>query len=306
MPTSDTVAGLRMWKEVVPSLAMQCPYVYTGILAVAALHLLHTTNDSVALRTAACQYMGETVSLYRKDVGELVSQNAEARYIASVLITMHAKVRARYEGGTDMSYAPPVTYFVLQMGARDLWLMNAYCGVDFKDWIACYSHLDWPHRAPLPGNEHHINSGFESDPLLAFLELDDEIDSEQRVVYMHAMSYLELLKDCLQVGERTQWIRQRLSIAPCAFGDKFLALLQENDPISLLILARFFALFTFVDNVWWLEGTAIHEVRGLTSLVPDEWEWAISWPLEILKNVISEADQDMFGSLRTWSRSPNS
>ena len=285
MPASETAAGLRMWKTVVPRLTMQFQYVYFGILAVAAVHLLQTADESVALRTVACQYMDEAVSLYRKDVGETSHENAEARYITAVLLAMHAKIRARYEGGTRIPYVPPVTYFVLQIGARDLWFMDSYCGIEFKEWILCYKQMHLPqYPSPQPCLEQYLLEDFQEDPLLAFLGSTTKIELERKIVYTHAMTYLELIKDCIRSGESADWIRQRLSIAPCEFGNEFVSLMRSDDSIAMLILARFFSLFTFVDQVWWLEGTAVHELNGIASLIPEEWQWGMEWPLKILNN----------------------
>jgi len=33
-----------------------------------------------------------------------------------------------------------------------------------------------------------------------------------------------------------------------------------------------------VSDVWWLEGTAEYEVRGITGLMPESWRWAVEWP----------------------------
>jgi hypothetical protein len=62
--------------------------------------------------------------------------------------------------------------------------------------------------------------------------------------------------------------------------------MQKADPLSLLILARLFALLKFVDEPWWLQGTAEYKVKGLETLVPEEWKWGIEWRLEILENLL--------------------
>jgi hypothetical protein len=60
--------------------------------------------------------------------------------------------------------------------------------------------------------------------------------------------------------------------------------MEEADPLSLLIVARLFTLGKFVDEPWWLQGTAEYEVKGLETLIPEEWKWGMEWPLEILEN----------------------
>ena len=39
-----------------------------------------------------------------------------------------------------------------------------------------------------------------------------------------------------------------------------------------------------MDNVWWLRGIPEREVRGIASVMPEEWKWTMAWPL----NLVSE------------------
>ena len=64
-----------------------------------------------------------------------------------------------------------------------------------------------------------------------------------------------------------------------------MGLLEEGDPIALAILARFFALLKYIEELWGLKGTAEFEVRGLAGLVSEDWEWIMKWPLEIPEGV---------------------
>jgi hypothetical protein len=50
----------------------------------------------------------------------------------------------------------------------------------------------------------------------------------------------------------------------------------------MVILAYFFSLAKAVDNVWWMRGIAEREVFGIQSKLPEEWQWAMAWPLQKL------------------------
>jgi hypothetical protein len=68
----------------------------------------------------------------------------------------------------------------------------------------------------------------------------------------------------------------------------FLALIQKEDPLALVILARLLVLLKFVDESWWLKGTAEYEIRGLHRVVLVEWKWAVEWPMRLLESVRPE------------------
>jgi hypothetical protein len=76
-----------------------------------------------------------------------------------------------------------------------------------------------------------------------------------------------------------------LAILPGEVPAGFVGLLEEGDPLALAILARFFALLKYIEELWWLKATAEFEVRGLAGLVSEDWEWIMKWPLEIPKGV---------------------
>ncbi|KAE8446763.1 hypothetical protein EG329_011668 [Mollisiaceae sp. DMI_Dod_QoI] len=286
MPTCEEPGGLNMWKTTIPSLAFECPYIYSAILAIAALHLLTLTPGDIALRAATYQYVGETVSAHRAEMNSNENSNSLNRFTTSVLLTMHAKLRTICERNTGLPYTVPVNHFMLQLGAQHLYETSEW-GPEIKAYVKCYEHLAPPLQLPRPPAADHytyLNREFPYDPLPIFVESDLSITPDRKARYLRPLTYISLIKECILTGENPSWIRHRLAIFPTRCGKEFCVLMQEEDPLSLLILARVFALLKFVDEPWWLQGTAEYEVRGLEALVPEEWKWGLEWPLEILDN----------------------
>lgn len=300
MPTCEEPSGLKMWRDIIPALAFDCTYIYSAILGISALHLLSlsspTSSNSTTFKTAAYQYIDETVSAHRNEMSTPSSRHALNRFMASVLITMHAKFRTPCELNTTTVYVPPVNYFMLQNGAKELWHQNIDMGEDVRRYINVYSHLA-PRQQPIKGpsspsarEEIYLrHQSFPNDSLPRYVQADDSIDPERKKVYMQALSYIALIKECILNGERASWIQHRLGIAPSVFGMQFCGLMQGGDAVSMLIVARLFALGRFVDEPWWLRGTAEYEVRGLESVVAEDWGWGFEWPLEILRSMGEEA-----------------
>ena len=176
---------------------------------------------------------------------------------------------------------------MLQNGAKELWHQDLDMDDDIKGFIACYSHLaprSEAFKAPSQLREHVYlaRDDFHYDPLPAFVESNNSIPHDRKAIYTKALSYIGIIKQCILNGERAAWIQHRLGIAPSVFGTDFCLLMQERDPVSLLIVARLFALGKFVDEPWWLKGTAEYELKGLETVVPEEWGWGLEWPFEIL------------------------
>lgn len=287
MPTCEEPAGLSMWKVIIPSLAFECSYIYSAILGVAALHLLTLIPGDIALKAATYQYIDETVTAHREEMSTPDSSNPMNRFTTSMLLTVHAKLRSKYEANNGVPYTPPINYFALQNGAKDIWQQDLEMGSEVKAYINCYSHLA-PHLEPYkpPEFHHHVyvNQDFPYDPLPMFVELETSIAPDRKSMYIQALQYISLIKQCILNGERPDWIQHRLAIVPSVLGKDFYILMQDGDPLSLMILARLFALLRFVDEPWWLQGTAEYEIRGLETLLPEEWKWGIEWPMEILEN----------------------
>jgi hypothetical protein len=69
---------------------------------------------------------------------------------------------------------------------------------------------------------------------------------------------------------------------------KFVDFLAEKRPRALVILAHYFATVSQLSNVWWLGGgtdgkelTARREVHAIQTVLPDEWQGQMIWPLDM-------------------------
>jgi hypothetical protein len=123
---------------------------------------------------------------------------------------------------------------------------------------------------------------FPDDPFLDLWD-DPSLPSERREIYNGAIGYLEHIKSRIRAGEQSHWVQRRLAILPGEVPRGLVGLLEEGDPRTLAILARFFALLKYIDEPWWLKGTAEFEVKGLAGLVSEDWKWSMQWPLDMLE-----------------------
>lgn len=103
-------------------------------------------------------------------------------------------------------------------------------------------------------------------------------------VYVDAVRYLSWAHALHQAQEEKDIVRRHILAFPTAVPAQYISLLECHDPRALVITAHFFGLVTFVDEIWWLEGLANKEIMGILTLVPDNWLWAMQWPIEQIQH----------------------
>lgn len=90
---------------------------------------------------------------------------------------------------------------------------------------------------------------------------------------------------------------RRILNFPLRLPKNFLDALEKERPIAIALLARSLALMCVVggEDAWWIFGAGVgedgqgvketvpaREVRGLASLVSEEWKWVMEWPLKVV------------------------
>ena len=86
-------------------------------------------------------------------------------------------------------------------------------------------------------------------------------------------------------------IHRRLATMPLRLPPRYLELVEQHDPRALALLARNLALLKTNSGIWWLHGVGRHSVaesavRGIRSLLPNEWTWAMDWPQKVINRDI--------------------
>lgn len=264
-------------------MALEHPYLYNALLGIAALHKLSLDPECSSLRAATYQFVDNTVAGHRNDISQLNAGNAEALLVTSFLLFMHANLRSVYLS-LDMGYVPPVTAFRLQRGTRDLILATESL-IGSSEIYQFFAHSSSPDR------EHDTSSTCPQMPILedtALLPLLQypHVSSERKEVYISTLSLLQPILEALQRGTQTlQWVRQKLLTFPEEMPNEMIVFLENNNPLALAVVARYYALMRCVEGEWWLDGRARYEVGGLVSLMPEGWEEVMRWPLGVLELV---------------------
>ncbi|PVH84547.1 hypothetical protein DL98DRAFT_569059 [Cadophora sp. DSE1049] len=291
MPLAEEEVGREMWAVEVPNVAFDHPYVYSAVLAVAALHLLTDNPNDVSLQTATYQYIDESLSGYRNELANINSDNALAVFTASILLGLNARLRYRCLGNNPPPYTLPLEFLHLQRGTKEIFYHTnlIIAGSSTKKWVDIRSDLRGePIPRPVETSAPYLNPKgleFPSDKLLLWWDSSNSlsIPAERKAVYDATLAYLAGLKDGIGFHEEMRWIQRRLTWLIHGIPREFVGYLEEGDPLAIAILSRFYALLKYVDESWWIVGSAEFEVLGMASLVGEEWKWAMEWPLQVLK-----------------------
>jgi hypothetical protein len=279
LPLCEESYGVNMWTKSIPSIAFDCQHVYSAVLSLAAMHLLSLAPNDLSVRAAMYQYLNETISSQREEVTSITTANSVSLFTTSMLLVTHSKLRAISLATSDESYTPPLDWFYLQAGVREV-AGKTLSHIEDPD-IRAYAFLN-PETNSTLSLIPDSRVDFPDDPFL-YLWDEPSLPPERREIYCQALKYLELLKSRIKAGEKPHWIQRRFALIPGEVPKEFLGLLEEEDPLACAILARFFALLKYVDEPWWVKGTAEFEIRGLAGLVSEDLQWSMRWPLEILE-----------------------
>lgn len=284
LPGGDTANGRQLWAIDVPQMAFNCDYVLNALLGLSAQHLWALDSKQKSLAVISRRYLAKAISSHRERLQRAERSNAEYLLATSNLITHHTWV-ASHSVSSDEPYTLPLqTYYMarsLQSVANDLF-----------PWLS-QSNLLWYTKL-------QFAASMKAQPLITNLDLDELFRRLCSTVLPGDITVYEAA--CRELGCLYQAIMTELpsDIMQCSVATmllrlppRFLTLLQQHEPAALALFARNIVLLKFMDNSWWLHGKNEHSVidhaiQGICSLMPQPWFWAIEWPLNVMRGVITK------------------
>lgn len=269
---SDSQAQQRAWRVDIPTLAYDAQYLMDAILAVSALHLRALNPEDRSFVRASHGYMASALAQYSSLLQYGVCErNAEALFSTAALIAFQSSASRRFDD-TEGSYAVPVSWFHSFQGVKTVvmtswqWLRNSSRVFPIiNGQPALILDLD-PDRKSFFA---YLLAGMEEQ--VAYIPSEDR--EETRRSYEHAVAFLN--------WAHRKPDRARILGFAATVSRRFVELIGQHDPRTLVIISCFFAMTKVVDNVWWLHGLAKREVMGILSMLPHEWWGKMEWPIMI-------------------------
>ncbi|PQE24668.1 hypothetical protein CJF32_00006969 [Rutstroemia sp. NJR-2017a WRK4] len=275
------------WSIDIPAIAYDRPYLMDAILAVSALHLRSVHPNDQSLVRASHGYMASALAQYSSLLNQGVSeQNAEALFSTAALVAFQASASRRFEesveNSTDTSYVLPLAWFHSFQGVKTVVITS-------WQWLRNSQRI-----FPIINGQPPLILDLDPDRQSYFAFLlegvdskdDSSLDAETRRAYEHSVGMLNWAQ---QKPERARILGFAATVSR-----RFIELMGQQDPRTLVITACFFAMTRIVDDIWWLQGVARKEVMGILSLLPEEWWPKMEWPLRIVQHE-GEIDEETWG-----------
>ncbi|KAH8593617.1 hypothetical protein B0O99DRAFT_206887 [Bisporella sp. PMI_857] len=291
---SDSPAQKVAWQEDIPTIAYDAEYLMDAILAVSALHLRALNPSDRSVVRASHGYMASALAKFSSLLKDGVSElNAEALFSTAALIGFQSSASRRFEDG-DGEYILPLAWFHSFQGIKTVvmtswqWLRNS---------AKVYPIING--QPALRLDLDHSRTSFFA-PLLE--GMDEQLSSEPEVTreetkraYEHSVAFLN--------WAHQKPDRSRILGFAATVSRRFVELIAQQDPRTLVIISCFFAMTKVVDDVWWLHGVAKREVNGIFNLLSEEWWGKMEWPIRIA-NHEGEMDDILWGGVSSIKDEP--
>lgn len=271
----------EMWTVSVPQMAFEYEPLLHTLLALGAAHRASVLpNEANNLRPVYHAYIHSALQRHRPATANLDNTTSESVCLNAVLISLYT-LFLRSEPSSE-PYEPPILWLSMSSGIRTV-LKSVYHTLVRNNSRLCPLLL----AQPTLWNQ---TSTFYKGPahpfqfLLDYRPSDEVMDEDTVTAYAETIAYVERFYICVQNREPEYVLRKTFSGFPPIVPTAFLGFVAEKRPRALAILAYHFSLVKSVDNVWWLRGIPEREVRGIASIMPEEWKWTMAWPL----NLVSE------------------
>ncbi|KAM3068390.1 transcription factor [Clarireedia jacksonii] len=268
----------ELWVKRAPILAFDNPCLLEIIISVAALHLFKINPASEDMADVHRTYFNAAISKHRRIIQNITADNAEAICLSTILIALPAFILL--QNHNVEKYSPPVQLFSLLQGNIPLFGQTLpLLAPDSKVRAVVTAK---PDMLAFIKDTRHGNYLDPFKELMNWRSPGEELNDEIQSVYKQTLNIVGRYLLAIENGDSRYEIRRILysfpTIAPAEFGGQ----LRENNPRALVILAHFFSLCKAVDDVWWMRGIAEREVFGIQSILPEQWQWAMAWPLQKL------------------------
>lgn len=296
--TSKTLADVNTpttneaWQVTVPSMAFDAPCLMDAVLAVSALHLRALDPNDRGLVRASHGYMASALSQYSSCLTNgVTASNADALFVTSTLIAFQAAASRRFQNDDredrdgNEGYTLPLQWFHSFQGVKAV-VLASWKWLRESDRVRPIIQAQPPLALDLKPEQPKF-FGYLLEGLNEQLEtIDQSRQVETRQAYEHSVAYLN--------WAHQKPDRPRILGFPAIVSRRFVELIVEKDPRTLVITSCFFAMTKAVDDVWWLQGIAKSEVCGIMSLLPAEWQNKMDWAIRVAHHE-APVDEDTWG-----------
>jgi hypothetical protein len=302
-PSAEDEPTLEMWCNHVVAMAFEHPFLLNSIFSLAALHLdfverseprevdkasssafpaVQKPTCPIAPARAHGMYFNAAAKQQREALANVSAQNGNALWMTTIVLSLQAIALARDEPQEAM-YKSPLPWLHMLRGISEM-------EATVKPFARPTTLLDF--IVQKESSNVHSLLNHESDINLEDPKIFDQLEDWEQVygpdsehfskdAYKKAIYFMRRLYRSARGGIHADIFR--LLLRPDAITTpQFLLSVENRRPRAFVILACYCAMTMSVDDHWVFRGMARREVRGILSLLPSQWHWAMEWPLQVI------------------------
>lgn len=265
-----------MWQYHAIKLGFKHEFLLRGILAVAALHLADLNpNECTSYQLKATNHQNRALALARDELANPSIYNCHALFLFSclVIIMTFAGPRQADSDGLDKNL---LDWFYVLRGCNSVMQLHW----DDLENSFCYPLLSEVRRS----ETHAAHVADESDRIIDLQRLCHRIE-DREISRAYSLAIHELLNAYTQCWflrrDGRTWVIAAF-VWPNVLPQRYLELLGENTPESLIILAHFAIVIHWSEYDWFFRGWARDLVYRIRASLSEEWHEYLKWPEEVV------------------------
>jgi hypothetical protein len=270
----------KLFIESVPKFALESDALLYSMYVMASLHLEKLGKDrelgDVDIRRKYCSM---ALREHREEVSRLNRANVDSACLTATMVRLCAF--ATLKERPRKPYTPPTEWLLLSGTTRavfnEAWKL---VGDDPKamstQFIKSATVVDAEQRID-SGNLRGLEHILQRDP-------EDQVaeawDSEIRETYECALSIIGGILKMAENDALRENMMRRVILFPLLLSNRFVELVQEQQPRALVVLAHYFGILLRYRNAWYIGDSASEEIRAMASELTGKWLVMLEWPLQ--------------------------
>ena len=274
-PNYTSPKNEMLWAYAIPQQAVGRDYLMNALLSLAALHLHIQRPNDVRMALISHHSTVRALQNMQNQISNITTENAPMTFAASMLIQFQIYLSWRDPCTTTESYELPIRWFSIAQGTANI----------LRAASAQFQHQDITTIIP----ECQPKEEFD-DPFGNAYALLDEQDPEDKFILYEALTLAHSIYKAVIEGQSSGLKRRLVHRFPTRINSRFVELLKQHDPITMIVLGYYFAALKLAGDVRWLSGRADYEIKGITDMLPEIWKRHMAWPLEVV-GIESESNE---------------
>lgn len=269
----------HIWQNSIPKEALHHPFLMHGLLSLAALHLVessdHESMSRLKYSELATMHQDLAIASFRPALNNITPANCNAVFAFAILIAALAFTFSRTVRTTDSGGA-------VEEVLQNFFLFRGVEGV----LKASYEYIEKGILGPLirkpeqslstKSIHHEIGNALDR---LHRCNSDKSalISTDEKDAYDHAIHELRI---SFEEQTSTFWTVFRW---PVVLSDAYLVFLKHRKPMALVVLAHYCVLLRRLELFWWSKGWSRHLFTAIDRSIENDWRSLIQWPMQIIE-----------------------